>query len=76
MRRLAALGAAAFVAAALPATAFAHAVLRHASPAYQARTDVQPRQVVLRFDQEVGIIPHTLEVTMISRTLAGSKCDK
>ncbi len=62
MRRLAALGAAALVAAALPATAFAHAVLTHASPAYQARTDVQPRQVVLRFDQEVGIIPHTLEV--------------
>ncbi len=62
MRRVAAVAAVALVVAALPATALAHAVLTHASPAYQTRVDVQPRQVVLRFDQEVGIIPHTLEV--------------
>jgi copper transport protein len=32
------------------------------TPQYQSRVDVAPRQVVLRFDQTVGIIPHTLEV--------------
>ena len=65
MKRAAAFGVAALVAVALPATAFGHAVLRHASPAFQSRADVPPRDVVLRFDQDVGIIPHTLEVFAI-----------
>lgn len=62
MRRAAVLGAAALVAVAVPATAFGHATLRHASPAFQSRENVPPREVELRFDQTIGIIPHTIEV--------------
>ncbi len=62
MRRAAVVGAVALVAASLPAAAWAHATLRHTTPRYQSRVDVAPKRVVLRFDQTVGIIPHTLEV--------------
>jgi len=47
---------------AVPSAAFAHATLSQTTPAVQSRVDVTPRVVVLRFDQQVGIIPHTLEV--------------
>ena len=73
MRRRAVFGAAALVAVALPATAFGHATLRHASPAFQSRENVAPRQVLLRFDQTVGIIPHTIEVfTSDGRRVSGT----
>lgn len=62
MRRPAVLGAAVLVAAALPATAFGHATLMHASPAFQSRENAAPREVTLHFDQTVGIIPHAIEV--------------
>jgi len=63
MRRLAAaLGVVGLAAVALPAAASAHASLKHVTPAYQSRVDTAPRRVVLRFDQAVGIIPHSLEV--------------
>jgi copper transport protein len=50
------------VALAAPAAALAHATLEKSSPAVQSRQNVAPRAVALRFDQSVGIIPHTLEV--------------
>jgi len=63
VRRRAALAAAAALAAlALPASALAHATLQKATPAIESRQNAVPRQVVLRFDQSVGIIPHTLDV--------------
>ena len=61
MKRLAIVGAA-LGALALPPAALAHATLSETTPAVQTRVDVAPRAVVLRFDQQVGIIPHTLEV--------------
>jgi copper transport protein len=60
--RSVAVGAVVLAALALPTSALAHATLTHPSPAYQSRQNVAPRAVVLRFDQSVGIIPHTLEV--------------
>jgi copper transport protein len=62
MRRGAALAVGAFAALALPAAAAAHATLRHTTPPYEAREAVAPKQVVLQFDQSVGIIPHAIEV--------------
>jgi copper transport protein len=62
VRRVLLLAGTLVVAVALPSAAFAHATLRHTSPAYQSRAAVAPRQVVLRFDQTVGIIAHSLEV--------------
>ncbi len=61
-RRRVAVGAALLAALALPSSASAHATLSRTSPGYQTRQAVAPREVVLRFDQSVGIIPHTLEV--------------
>jgi copper transport protein len=61
------------VAAVLPAAAFGHATLRHASPSYQSRANVAPQQVVLRFDQTVQIIPHSIEVLAVDgRRLSGT----
>lgn len=62
MRRRLAVGIALVAALTLPASAFAHATLTHPFPAYQSRQAVAPRDVVLNFDQSVGIIPHSLEV--------------
>lgn len=63
MRRLATVAVAGLGALALlPAAAFAHATLSETTPALQSRVDAAPRAVVLRFDQQVRIIPHTLEV--------------
>ena len=62
MRRGFAVGVALLAALALPASALAHATLLHPSPAYQSRQAVAPKEVVLGFDQSVGIIPHSLEV--------------
>lgn len=50
------------MAAVLPTAAFGHATLSHTSPPYQSRTNVAPKEVVLRFDQTVEIIPHSIEV--------------
>jgi copper transport protein len=62
MRRLAVVLGVAVAALAAPAAALAHATLKHSEPAIQSRLDVAPKDVVLRFDQSVGIIPHTIEV--------------
>lgn len=73
MRRAAVVGAVAVVAAALPAAASAHASLRHASPSYQSRANTAPREIVLRFDQTVQIIPRTLEVFAVDgRRVSGT----
>ena len=55
-------GAALLTTLALPASALAHATLAHTSPAYQSRQNVAPHEVVLRFDQSVDIIPHSIDV--------------
>jgi copper transport protein len=71
-RAAAALGVVALVAVALPAAASAHASLRHTTPATQSRVDTAPGRIVLRFDQAVGVIPHTLEVVAADgRKLSG-----
>ncbi len=62
MRRWLTVGAAVLAALVLPTSAFAHATLSHQSPEYQSRQNAEPREVVLRFDQSVEIIPHSLEV--------------
>jgi copper transport protein len=46
----------------LPSSALAHATLKSTSPSTQSRIDATPTEIVLRFDQAVGIIPHSLEV--------------
>jgi len=62
VRRLAIVAVAGLAAAVLPSSALAHATLSRTTPAVQSRGDVAPHAVVLSFDQQVGIIPHTLEV--------------
>ena len=52
----------ALVALTLPTGAFAHATLVQAAPSFQSRTDAVLHEVVLHFDQQVGIIPHSLDV--------------
>jgi copper transport protein len=59
--------AAAFVVAAglvlvLPAAAFAHASLKHTEPVTQSRVEEAPREIVLRFDQSVSILPNAIQV--------------
>jgi copper transport protein len=62
VKRLAIVCVTGLAALALPSAALAHATLSQATPAFQSRVDVAPRAVVLRFDQQVDIISHTLEV--------------
>jgi copper transport protein len=50
------------VALALPAGAWAHATLGQTVPQAQARVELAPRAVTLRFDQAVRRIPRSLEV--------------
>jgi copper transport protein len=58
---------------ALPASAFAHASLQNESPSFRERVSVAPRQVVLRFDQDVSVLPGSIEVlTLRGRNLAGA----
>ncbi len=72
-RALVALAAAAAAAAALPAAAYAHAALKHASPGFQSRLESAPREVTLRFDQSVSLIPHSLEVFAVDgRKVSGA----
>ncbi len=52
MRRLALV---ALVALAFPASAAAHATLRHATPSFRAELERAPRQVTLQFDQPVTL---------------------
>jgi copper transport protein len=46
----------------LPANAFAHARLEHASPGFRERLPSSPRTVVLRFDQYVNVVPGSVRV--------------
>src|SRR5262247_1335208 len=62
MRRRLVIVVVALCALAVPSVALAHATLAEATPAVQTRVETAPRAIVLRFDQQVGIIPHTLEV--------------
>src|SRR5581483_5301867 len=57
---------------AFPGSAFAHASLQKESPAFRQRLAAPPRQVVLRFDQSVSVLPGSIEVlTLKGRNLAG-----
>jgi copper transport protein len=60
MRR--ALALAGLVALALPGTALAHATLQHESPGFGERLAASPRQIVLRFDQDVTVLPQSIQV--------------
>jgi len=60
MRR--ALLAAVAVSLALPAGAFAHASLIRESPAFRERLAAAPHEVLLRFDQSVTALPHSVIV--------------
>jgi copper transport protein len=51
-----------FVALAAPAAAFAHASIRGEYPQYRQRLSASPRQVVIRFDQTVDVLPKAIEV--------------
>ena len=46
----------------LPSAAAAHATLRHATPAEQARVERPPREIVLRYDQSVTAGPDAIVV--------------
>jgi copper transport protein len=50
------------VALAAPAAAFAHASIRGEYPRYAQRLHTPPRQVVIRFDQTVDVLPNAIEV--------------
>jgi copper transport protein len=60
------------VALAAPAAAFAHASIRYEWPAYRERMAFSPRQIILRFDQTVDVLPSAIKVLDASgRNLAG-----
>ena len=61
MRRLAPV-ALLVLALAAPATAHAHASLKHVTPATQSRVETPPRTVRLQFDQSVTITPDAIDV--------------
>ncbi len=46
----------------LPASAFAHASLVRGYPAFRERLAQSPREIVLRFDQSVTALPHSIVV--------------
>ncbi|MFL5965326.1 MAG: copper resistance protein CopC [Gaiellaceae bacterium] len=51
-----------FLALAFPAAASAHATLEHTVPAFQQRVSASPREIVLRFDQAVDVLPTSIRV--------------
>ncbi|HXG76144.1 MAG TPA: copper resistance protein CopC [Gaiellaceae bacterium] len=69
MTRALALLAAAAAALALPAGALAHATLRAASPATQARVEAAPTEIRLRFDQGVTVTSRAIQVLAPDGTL-------
>ena len=52
----------ALVALAAPASALAHASIRYEWPAYRERMAFSPRQIILRFDQTVDVLPNAITV--------------
>jgi copper transport protein len=57
---------------AAPASAFAHASIRYEWPAYRERMAFSPRQIILRFDQTVDVLPDAIKVLdPKGRNLAG-----
>jgi copper transport protein len=50
------------VALAVPAAAFAHASIRFEWPAYRERLSYSPRQIIIRFDQTVDVLPAAIQV--------------
>ncbi len=60
------------VALVAPAAAFAHASIRYEWPAYRERMGFSPRQIILRFDQTVDVLPGAIQVLDENgRNLAG-----
>jgi copper transport protein len=52
----------ALVALALPAVASAHASIRGEWPSYRERLPYSPRQIIIRFDQTVDVLPNAIKV--------------
>ena len=59
MRRVAVVVVVALV---FPASVFAHASLVQESPSFRERVAASPREIVLRFDQAVTVLPGSIEV--------------
>jgi copper transport protein len=59
VRRLALVSLAVLV---FPSSAFAHASLVHKSPTYRERLAAPPKEVVLRFDQTIDLLPKAIVV--------------
>ena len=60
------------LALAAPGSAFAHASIRYEWPAYRERMAFTPRQIILRFDQTVEVLPDAIKVLDANgRNLAG-----
>jgi copper transport protein len=56
----------------VPGSAFAHASLQFTSPGFRERLAAPPREIVLRFDQQVTALPHGIRVlTTDGRDVAG-----
>lgn len=62
MRRAAVALAVAGLALVLPAAALAHASLKHTEPVTQSRVEESPRELMLRFDESVSILPNATQV--------------
>jgi copper transport protein len=60
MKRLLLIGA--FAALVLPPQAFAHATLERTSPGFRVRLQSSPEKIVLRFDQYVKTLPHSVQL--------------
>jgi copper transport protein len=72
MRRPLALSLSVLAALGLPASAFAHATLEQETPSFRERVAVSPREVVLRFDQTVTVLPGSIRVlTLRGKDMAG-----
>jgi copper transport protein len=69
MRRVA---LACLVALAFPGAAFGHASLEQTQPGFRQRVETPPKQIVLRFDQQVSVLPGSISVlTPGGRDVAG-----
>jgi copper transport protein len=54
---------------ALPASAYAHATLKRTSPNYRQRLERSPARVTLEFDQQVTVMPRSIQVFSASGRL-------
>lgn len=62
MRRLLGIGLVALTCLALPGSAWAHATLKRTSPDYRQQLERTPARVTLEFDQQVMVMPKSIQV--------------